>query len=958
MSKTIHLLAFLCFFTLISNAQTRDANITITVRDQFDSVISDAEITLFKSDSKEKQTKTNRQGIAQLTGVAIGEYYLSVSAPGFKEYKSELLSVKNSQTQRLDIILEVAPVESNVEITGDEAIEPETAGAATVLNEKDLANLPDDQQEFERMLKRIGESVAGEELPITVNGIQGAKIPPKQMIQQVRVNQNVFSAQYDSPFGGGIEIFTRTSVTKFSGGVGFNFADSRFNAADPFLGRRLPFQSRGYSFDLTGPLGKRASFNIWANHAETDSSAVINAVTLNSNLQPVNFKESFATPNRINTIYGTINADLTKKHKLYLSYSLWANRGKGQNVGGFSLPSRANDSDSQDHYLQFSDTYLANENIVNLTRFSSSYSTYKNFGGNNEVAINVLDAFFGGGSQQENTNKNFRFDAANETTWQMGKYALGFGWRIRGEHINQVSRSNFGGTYTFSGRLAPVLDANNNPVIDGAGNIVTDQISSLESYRRTLLFQQLGYSRQRIRELGGGANQFTISGGNPKITASQYDFGLYFQNSYKLTETIAASFGVRYENQTNIDSGLNFAPRVGIIWAPKAKPKEKPLFSLPRVSIGYGMFYTRFPLASTVNILQANDPDRAQYLITEANILNLYPGVPTVDLLEQFALPRTQRFLDDQLATPYQSLLNITAAKKMPKGYTLNFTFSHGTNFRRAFTQNINAPLAGTFNPLNPAASIRPFGNVGNIYETQSIGRSKTTKFSVNLNFPQSPKLYGFLRYEFSKSKSNIVSGTGSPFDPYDFSQEFAPDILDGVHRFSNYLSYQLPYKFTIGLDSRISSGTRFNIFTGRDSNGDGYFSERPSFATDLNKPNLVATKYGILDPNPAPGAQLIPRNLGRGPVNITSNLFIGKTFGFGEDKANKKPPKRTLRFNMSISNVFNIINKGNPVGNMSSPNFLQSLTGFSDGSIIIINGARQNEVIGRSMNFGVRFGF
>jgi hypothetical protein len=57
----------------------------------------------------------------------------------------------------------------------------------------------------------------------------------------------------------------------------------------------------------------------------------------------------------------------------------------------------------------------------------------------------------------------------------------------------------------------------------------------LESYRRTLLFRQLGFSNQRIRELGGGASQFTISGGNPKINLSQVDYAFYVQNSYKLT---------------------------------------------------------------------------------------------------------------------------------------------------------------------------------------------------------------------------------------------------------------------------------------------------------------------------------------------------------------------------------------------------------------------------------------
>ncbi len=960
LKNALFLVAFICSLIVTSLAQTSEAGIFVTVKDQFGGAVSGAEITLGKADGNEKQIKTNNLGIAQFPRLSAGEYRIIVSATGFKEYVADGVIVKNNESRKIEIALEVAAIESSVEIGENEAIEEaEKTGVTAVLNEEEIAALPDNQEELERAIRRIGEAVAGEELPVSVNGVQGGKIPPKQQIQQIRVNQNVFSAQYDSPFGGGIEIFTRSNVDKFRGYVSFSFADSRFNAADPFLGRRVPYQSRSYFFNLSGPLfGKKANFFVYGSHSESDVSAVINAVVLDSNLQPVEFKQSFAAPSRSENVSLTINADPTKKHKLYLNYNFGISRSKGQNVSGFSLPSRANDNKSQNHYLQFSDTNLINANVVNQTRFLAAYFTNNSFGGSDDAAINVLDAFFGGGSQQNSSNKNFRFDATNETTWQMGRYALGFGFRFRGERINQNSTANFGGTYTFSGRVAPILDANNNPVTNSAGNILTTQINSLESYRRTLFFRQLGFSNQRIRELGGGANQFTISGGNPEIKASQYDVGFYVQNSYKISETIAASFGVRYENQTNISSNSNFAPRFGIIWAPKAKEKGNPLYALPRISVGYGMFYSRFALNNTVGIRQAGDDGRAQYLITETNILDVYPNVPTVDSLRQFALPRTQRFLNDKFESPYQSLLNVTASKKMPKGYTLNFTFSRGRTFRQSFTQNINAPLAGTFNSLNPSLAVRPFGNVGNIYESRSVGKIETDRFSINLGFPQSQNLFANIRYSYTKSKGSVVSGSGSSFDPYDFSQEYAPTPFDGVHNIGGYLFYNLPAKISIGSDFSISSGTRFNIYTGRDTNGDGYFSERPSFATDLNKPNLIATKYGVLDPNPSPGDRLIPRNLGRGTSNIVFNSSISKSFGFGEDKKNKKPPKQTLNFSFRVNNVFNIINKGNPVGNISSPNFLRSLSGFSDGGVFTINGAQQINFPGRSVSFSVGFGF
>jgi hypothetical protein len=78
-----------------------------------------------------------------------------------------------------------------------------------------------------------------------------------------------------------------------------------------------------------------------------------------------------------------------------------------------------------------------------------------------------------------------------------------------------VSPQNYNGTFTFGGGQAPVLDANNQPVVDASGQPVVAEIQSIESYRRTLLFDQLGYTPDRIRGLGGGATQFSVTGRHP-----------------------------------------------------------------------------------------------------------------------------------------------------------------------------------------------------------------------------------------------------------------------------------------------------------------------------------------------------------------------------------------------------------------------------------------------------------
>src|SRR5262249_36384575 len=144
------------------------------------------------------------------------------------------------------------------------------------------------------------------------------------------------------------------------------------------------------------------------------------------------------------------------------------------------------------------------------------------------------------------------------------------------------------------------------------------------------------------------------------------------------------------------------------------------------------------------------------------------------------------------------------------------------------------------------------------------------------------------------------------------------------------------------------NSGFPFNITTGRDTNGDTFFSERPTFATDLNEPGVIVTPLGAFDPTPVPGQTIIPRNFGRGPGFVSVNMSLGKSFKFDKAPPPKAPPPGAhnttdptkdqnppenppvqrpyaLTFSVNATNILNRTNKGNPVGNMSSPFFLKS---------------------------------
>src|SRR6185503_11108045 len=197
-------------------------------------------------------------------------------------------------------------------------------------------------------------------------------------------------------------------------------------------------------------------------------------------------------------------------------------------------------------------------------------------------------------------NTTSRWEAQNNTTAVVKNHILKTGLRLRGAHITDVSRSNFGGTYTFAGGRAPALDRDSHLILDSQGNPVFVDISSAERYRRTLLLQSQGLEPAAIRSLGGGPTQFSIAGGNPTASVSQFDFGVFAQDDWKIATNFTLSPGLRYEAQTNIRNNANFSPRAAFAWSPN---RNAPGQTKTVIRGGFGVFYERFGEGLT---LQAN----------------------------------------------------------------------------------------------------------------------------------------------------------------------------------------------------------------------------------------------------------------------------------------------------------------------------------------------------------------
>jgi hypothetical protein len=972
----------------VSSAYAQQGSVTLRgqIIDELGGAIVGASVTVTDTRGVEKSTTTNGEGNYVMTGLQPGTYTVRAVAAGFAVFENTAVELLPGRREPLNITLNVTIEQQNVTIQSESPISTEPANNAdqVVLSGKDLDALPDDPDELAAALQALaGPSAGPNGGQMFIDGFTGGRLPPKESIREIRINQNPFAAENDQPAGGRIDILTKPGTDKLRGQAFINFNDESLNSRNPFAPNRPPFQVRQYGGNLSGPIiAKKSSYFFDFERREISDNEVVRATILDSSLNITPFALAVVVPRRFTTFSPRIDYQLNQSNTIIARYTYNRSSTLNGGVGGFSLPERAFDSSFTQQTLQLTETAVLSPSVVNETRFQFIHQRAEQSGDNRLPTINVQEAFIGGGSQVGVTaNTENRWELQNYTSWTRGHHSLKAGVRLRGVHITDINPQNFGGTYTFSGAQGPQLDANNQLVLDANGNPIPVLLTSIERYRRTLVFQGQGLSAVQIRALGGGATQFRINSGNAEASVSQVDFGGFIQDDWRVRPDFTLSLGLRYEAQTNVGSRYNFAPRFAFAWSPGGGANStRPPKTVVRG--GAGLFYNRFSEGSTLQANRFNGENQQQFVVTDPVVLGAFPAVPPPATLTALRQQVTWRVADD-LQTPTVYTLGLQVERQLPLRFTM-FAGVLSMRIRHVIrARDINAPLPGTFIPGIPGSGVRPLGDVGEIYRYESSGNFQMNQFFVGVNNRLNPRISIFSSYVLAKIKNDTDGQGGSlfPADSYDLSNEVGRGSTDIRHRFTLAGTFNLPwYKVSLNPFIIATSGRPFNITTGADTNGDRLFTERPAFATDLSRPSVVVTRYGAFDLNPLPGQQIIPRNYGDGPAFFSVNLRVSRTWGFGalperNASANGSGSDRTagggdrggrggggggggrrgggagglggipglgpgglggggasaaakrysLTFSLSFQNIFNHTNLGPPVGSLSSRLFGES---------------------------------
>ncbi len=938
-----------------------------TVADPDDAVIPGATITLTPPSGKAVVGTSGADGTFALRGVRPGTYSLTVTMPGFATFVREAVRVTAGAPLTVNAKLAIQDEKQVVNVTSTAnqvSVDQDSNASSTVLSGKDLDALSDDPDELSDELSALAGPAAGPNGgQIYIDGFTGGQLPPKSSIREIRINQNPFSAQYDRPGFGRVEVFTKPGTDKFHGSAQLNGSDKSFNTGSPFIGSTTQpgYHTILFFGSVTGPINKNASFTMNGSYRDIENNAIVDPPAIYATSQtsgtPCNpgqagcsifstatgngFTLAQFTPQKRYDFSPRLDLALGSKNTLTARFQYEHNDQQNLGITNTSLFSNGYNSDGAETTIQVSDSQIVSSKVINETRFEYQRPTSTITPFSKAPNISVQGAFIGGGSATQSSNDiQNHIEVQNYTSIALSKNFIRFGGRLRTTNDTNTSTANSNGTFVYS---------------------------SIQNYANNILAD---YNVTNIAV--------------PTVSARNTDVGLYAETDWKVRPNFTFSYGLRFETQNFIHDHHDFAPRVSGAYGVGKKTV---------IRAGGGFFYDRFTLANQLSTVRNNGLNQQQYTVSSTNSngttlpANCTPATPLNCPVGNTGRLTIQN-ISGRLRSPYSIQLNVGVDQQLFKGATVSVNYQRIRGVHQFNSDAPNYATASTSQPLQ--------------YQYQSEGIFNQNQLVTNINYRGSHgSLFGFYVLNFAKSDTSGSAGFASV--PNNLKADYGRATFDTRNRVFMGGSFTLPHLITLSPLLVASSGTPYNITSGQDLFGDNIFNSRAVFVPTGTAP--IANGYvksiagcGTFATPGTPGSTgAVPINYCTGPANFTVNLRVVKTFGFGglrNADANARggrqggqggpggpPPgggshgpgghgggpggggggfggggaNSGKRYNLSVGvqgqNIFNIVDRNTPVGTLTSPSFGTS-TQLSNNGLFTTDSAVRRIALQASFTF------
>ena len=765
---------FLCLLLglggLSTHAQTT-VSVTGLVLDQNEAALPKARVTLQSVNGERKQNATtDANGMFRFDKLAAGNYELKVEREGFKPITTSV-SVGTRVVAPLRIILPIAELQQDVTVNDAAAqVNTDTSNNQDVvtLDKEALNKLPSFDQDPIAMAARFlnaGATGTGG-VTLIVDGMEVTKLGvTSSAIQEIKINNNPYSAEYSRPGRGRIEVTTKPGTAQLHGEFNWTFRDARLNARDPFATTRAPEQRRMYEGNLTGPVSNNkkhlTSFLITAEHDEQDAQAVIFARTPTGEL-----RQNAPTPTRQNEFSARLTRQMSSKTTMSIQYNYEDRVARNQGVGGFNLPAVATNSHNREQEVRVSVNSILSPKLVHQVSFLIGGYKAPTLSVNNAPRVIVQDAFTSGGAQADFTRTEDHWTWNEVLSYQVGKHFLKAGIQIPDFSRRGIfDRTNQLGTFYFA------------------------SLADYQAARPYNFIQQQGRTDLHFWEVIAGA---------------------FVQDEIRVRPSFNIAVGVRYDWQNYFGDHNNFAPRFGFAYAPGKARKTV-------VRGGAGIFYDRSGPAPISDFLRFDGQTLRRFVIPNPGFPNPLSNGQTLG-----AQPGSVVRLDPQVIIPYTLQFGVGVERQLQKSLTLavNYIGTRGVDLFRS--RDVNAPLQAPF-------KVRPNTNFSFIRQIESTARSTSHGLEIALRGKVTSYFNGIVQYALGRARNDTGGVGSFPANSYDLRSEWGRADFDTRQRFVMAGTLKAHDYFDLGLALTLNTGAPYSLTTGRDNNGDSFALDRPA---------------------------------------------------------------------------------------------------------------------------------
>ncbi|HEX8456788.1 MAG TPA: TonB-dependent receptor [Pyrinomonadaceae bacterium] len=730
-----------------SFAQQTDATIAGTIKDTQGGVLVGVEVTARNLETGFARTAVSEdEGRFVFPAMPVGNYEIRAAQQGFKPFTRERLRLAIGDAAVIDITLEVASVDTQVEVTADaELVNTQTSELSYLVNEDAIRELPLNGRNYTDLAflqpgvitypHRDGGSAVAHGTAASVNGqdpranvylIDGTPqndftngpagsaagtVLGIEGIREFRVETNAYSAEFGRNSGGQINAVSKSGTNEWHGSLYEFHRNDNFDARNFFDTPRKPeFKRNQFGGSIGGPIQKDKTFfffnyeSLRERLGRTVSTVVPDLaaragliVPIHPNIRP--FLEEFPLPNG-----GNIGGGLA-------AYNFGFNEQITQHFFQGRIDLNVNERNQFFARYTFDDADQAKP--TDFPQFPRAFLSRNQF-------FTAEHRFI----QSARTLHTFRF---------------GFG-RTR---IGQNVESNTTQTLT---PFIPGRELVGNIDIGGIPRFGPQSSANLRLTQNVFSFEHgMAHTRGRhLLKIGGLVERYQDNMYNPTFSLGTWTFsnlrnflantpqsfiGLpvsgaldrywrftlfagYVQDSYRLHDRLTLNAGLRYETTTmpvdiyGRDSALpetftDRAPTTGVLYENPTRKNLSPrvgfawdVFGDGKTSLrgGYGIYFNTNNQQNLI-VTVTNPPATPRIAIGFTPTSPCRPAFPVAPLSCAFA--NSIRPVQFDLDNPYVNVYNLNLQRELPwqTVVTIGYAGSRGIHLLRSNDVNIAAPI-------------------------------------------------------------------------------------------------------------------------------------------------------------------------------------------------------------------------------------------------------------------------